>query len=488
MATLANDPRGFRRVFVDSPTRKRYTIRLGKVSAQHAQGFRSKCRALEDAVKLGLTPCPDIMRWLNALADKMHAKLVKAGLVAARTVSTVGPWLDEYIEARSKVIKVRSATRLRETARDLQAFFGVGRSVRLITKDQASQWQETRMLAGLSQATIRTECGNAKQFFNDAVARGLIESNPFAHLKSGSLASAVDAYASADDCHKIIAALPDAKYRLLFGLARWAGLRIPSESRVVTSADVNLADGLMSIRISKTEAHVGKHFRQVPICDHLRGLLQERMGQCQPGERLIAMASDKSLDGHSRRIIAEAMRMAQVERWPKIMQTLRSSCAKDWKAEGVPEFAVDAWLGHNNVTSRKHYTSNVPPQMFTLVTGIVPAARKAARTLADYSGRNEKTRDPQNGNNADLPELSDRFHRVPLGSLPAKIGATGFEPAASWSRTKRSTKLSYAPNLGHQDHLWRKCEHSSGGRTIKDGWFGVSDREMFPILPFWPTP
>ena len=27
------------------------------------------------------------------------------------------------------------------------------------------------------------------------------------------------------------------------------------------------------------------------------------------------------------------------------------------------------------------------------------------------------------------------------------VGATGFEPATSWSQTKRSTKLSYAPNL-----------------------------------------
>lgn len=25
------------------------------------------------------------------------------------------------------------------------------------------------------------------------------------------------------------------------------------------------------------------------------------------------------------------------------------------------------------------------------------------------------------------------------------VGATGFEPAASWSRTKRATKLRYAP-------------------------------------------
>ncbi len=30
-------------------------------------------------------------------------------------------------------------------------------------------------------------------------------------------------------------------------------------------------------------------------------------------------------------------------------------------------------------------------------------------------------------------------------ALVLVVGATGFEPAASWSRTKRATKLRYAP-------------------------------------------
>ena len=36
--------------------------------------------------------------------------------------------------------------------------------------------------------------------------------------------------------------------------------------------------------------------------------------------------------------------------------------------------------------------------------------------------------------------------KVPSSPYAEKIGATGFEPATSWSQTKRSTKLSYAPN------------------------------------------
>ena len=31
------------------------------------------------------------------------------------------------------------------------------------------------------------------------------------------------------------------------------------------------------------------------------------------------------------------------------------------------------------------------------------------------------------------------------GIVRFRIGATGFEPATSWSQTKRSAKLSYAP-------------------------------------------
>ena len=36
----------------------------------------------------------------------------------------------------------------------------------------------------------------------------------------------------------------------------------------------------------------------------------------------------------------------------------------------------------------------------------------------------------------------------PAVSVVTPVGVTGFEPATSWSRTKRSTKLSYTPSCG----------------------------------------
>ena len=35
----------------------------------------------------------------------------------------------------------------------------------------------------------------------------------------------------------------------------------------------------------------------------------------------------------------------------------------------------------------------------------------------------------------------------------SRIGLTGFEPATSWSRTKRSTKLSYSPLFPRHDRF-----------------------------------
>ena len=54
-----------------------------------------------------------------------------------------------------------------------------------------------------------------------------------------------------------------------------------------------------------------------------------------------------------------------------------------------------------------------------------------------------------------------RSHRV------ARIGATGFEPATSWSQTTRSTKLSYAPI-----YLARRCGNHNLG--FQQNWLRVA--------------
>ena len=68
----------------------------------------------------------------------------------------------------------------------------------------------------------------AKQFFAAAVRKKLIESNPFADLKSTVQANPERFYfVSRAEADKVLAACPDAQWKLIFALARYGGLRVP---------------------------------------------------------------------------------------------------------------------------------------------------------------------------------------------------------------------------------------------------------------------
>ena len=54
------------------------------------------------------------------------------------------------------------------------------------------------------------------------------------------------------------------------------------------------------------------------------------------------------------------------------------------------------------------------------------------------------------------PSLGTLLSRLPVVEM---VGATGFEPATSWSQTRRSTRLSYTPNSREQrTPYWTNCQ------------------------------
>lgn len=79
--------------------------------------------------------------------------------------------------------------------------------------------------------TMLGEVGGAKR-------RKIIDANPFDSLRSGPTPSKDIRYITPDEIQRVIDACPDAEWRLLFGLARYAGLGIPSESHRLIWADM----------------------------------------------------------------------------------------------------------------------------------------------------------------------------------------------------------------------------------------------------------
>lgn len=358
MASIANDPGGRKRLILNSNgTRK--TIWLGKVSRQDANFFKVHAEKLHAACLMGEMPDDKTSRWLAALPDETHAKLVAVGLAPARQSTELGPFLDKYFEGLS--LKPESIRKLKQTKVKLLAFFDPKKPLRAITPNEAADWRQSLTAAKLSEAAVKIHAGNAKTIFASAVLRGLLSVSPFQHLRSGCTRSAESRYITADEADAIVDALPEeGGWKLLFSLARHAGLRIPSESHLLTWADVDFDKARLKVRSPKTERWAGHESRQVPITPKLMKLLQDRFAAAKEGEeRLVTMRGA----GHMRRMIEAAIKRAEVAPWKKLFQSLRSSCEKEWAMQH-PQFAVSKWMGHSLVVSGRHYANEVPDELF----------------------------------------------------------------------------------------------------------------------------
>lgn len=429
MASLANDG-GLFRVLVSSPTRNRYPIRLGRVKRRYAQTFCTWVTELEDAVNLNQPPREAVGKWLSGLRNDVRLKLVKAGLATSDSAANLSEWFEKHLASKTR-IKIRSRVKLEQTRRSLIAYFKGGRHVGSITVDEALDWKTSLEVQRLSEATVKTHCGNAKEFFNAAVRRGLIAKNPFGQLPSGSTRRSVMTHVSPADIEAVIQHLPNARFKLLLGLSGFGGLRIPSESRLVRRCDVNPGLTRLRVHCAKTDGHPDKMVRYVPICPRLRPLVAARIQELEGEEDyLCPIGTEAGIGGHARRVVLRAIVAAGQKPWPDIFQTLRSSLVLELKTSGLPEFAVDAWLGHNNATSRRHYTSGVPEQLFDRVSGPMQAAQNPAQKTSETRGMLKTEAEEKKARAAESPVLSEDFQELPLQSEIRKMEAEGIEPSS----------------------------------------------------------
>lgn len=152
--------------------------------------------------------------------------------VAAREGSTLIAFADTYIKRRTDA-KVSTKTVWWRTRNHLQRYFGDHKPLQQVTVGDAKDFRRHLKEQGLADDTVLRTCGIAKQFFTDAVDRGLVSTNPFKHRDIPTATGAGDKsrefFVTRDLANKVLEALPDAQWRLMFALARYRGLRCPSE-------------------------------------------------------------------------------------------------------------------------------------------------------------------------------------------------------------------------------------------------------------------
>jgi len=358
--------KGYRLSFHDADKRKR-SIWIGGISEAKANEWKVHVEHLLYISGRGEPPHNSTIDWLSRLKDSEHRKLSGVGLVESRAERmrlnmTLVQWLDTYIGERADLKASTIETYIK--ARDsLIAYFGKNRQLRSIRSEDAEKWRIWLATKGnrrdkerlsMADATVRRRTGKVKQFFAKAVERGLIDENPFVKLVSTSKPNHQrQFFVPADWIARCIDAAPDGTWRTIIALARYGGLRCPSEVLRLKWSDVSLPDGRMIIHASKTEHHDDGGVRVCPIFPELRPFLETSWEGAPEGAVYVIdryRSGAVNLRTQFKRIILRA----GLKPWPRLMQNLRASRETELMGQ-FPSADVASWLGNSVPIAMKHY-------------------------------------------------------------------------------------------------------------------------------------
>lgn len=279
---------------VVGPNGHRASFNFGAVTQHDAQWTTDRVHELNTIRKLGQTIPPHLLRWLAGISDELHHRLSRAGFVEPRVkVPTLQGFLEESIARAEEQLKPSTIVCLKSTKDRLLAHFDGSTKLDRITTDDAMRWRRTMKNAGLSEPTLRHHARNVKRMMSQAVKDGGIAADPFAELPSAST-NGTKRYVTIEESEKILAAMPNIAHRTLFALARFAGLRVPSETHNLTWKDIDWDNNRM--RVYSPKAHrfdVSREdaIRTVPIEPRLATILREAFEAAPKGSAQVVAIS-----------------------------------------------------------------------------------------------------------------------------------------------------------------------------------------------------
>lgn len=379
---------------------------------------------------MGEKPADATRAWLKSLDRSVIERLADVGLTETREATRLGAYIQGYIDQRHDA-KPNTRKKYRTTQLLLIKHFGVDRKLESITRGDADAWRRA-IGEGRSENTIRKYVCVAKLYFNAAVRSKLIDENPFDDQPSATMPNTTREYfVSRDEAAKVLAACPDAEWRLLFALGRYGGLRCPSEQFALKWSDVDWEGHRFCVRSPKTEKLVHQGIRFVPIFPELRPFLEEAFDLAADGE-LYVVSRHRHESCNLRTQLGRIVARAGLVPWPKLWQNLRATRQTELEAE-FPLHVVCRWLGNSPVVARKHYLQ-VTDEHFAKAAGVDGARvneqseqEAYARCAHSNAAMHEMEGNGGNGQSPNGPISGDCAALPPVAML--NIAEAGVEPA-----------------------------------------------------------
>jgi len=358
MASLTKcvDREGWFLQFRDHEQRKRKLWIAGdsKDSKREAETFRYYIDDLIRAKKANMEPGPDAARWVTKLTGRYRERLVCWGLAEPLSVKLsadegrlLGSFLTAYIEGRTDV-KQTTTINYNQTKRVLVEYFGANKSLKSITKADAERWRRWMLARPMAIATVSKHGKRAKTMLAEAVKDRLLSESPFADLKGADESNTLrQRFIGPAIVAKVLEACPDADWRLIFTLARFGGLRCPSEVLGLKWTDVDWDANQLRIDSPKTGLRV------IPIFPEIRKALDESFEAAAVGA-VYCVSRYRDKTQNLRTQLGRILEIAKVEQWPKLFVNLRSTRRTELQ-ELFPDHVVNKWLGHSGKVAEKHY-------------------------------------------------------------------------------------------------------------------------------------
>ena len=318
--------------------------------------FRQLVKMLVRWKRHGTPLCHRDQIRVNNLPLALRDALADKGLIEARHVKSLAGFLNGYLEERTD-LKPRTCMAWKTSIKMYVDYFD-DVPLHEVTQEKAALFRVHLVKQEYSTAYISKLIKNARHFFAVGKRRKLIDENPFKYVEAGSqINKARMKFVALEVTNRLIDACSNARDRLKIALARFAGLRIPSELVGLRWSEVDWDKGVFVVHSPKTERK-GKSQRIVPIfdldkpCLKLRPYLLAARQEAPEGEDRIfpEIHEKKSLGSWAEKL----WKRAGVAMWEKPFQNMRSSCATDLR-DKFPAHLCEAWLGHTGKVADDHY-------------------------------------------------------------------------------------------------------------------------------------
>ena len=458
------DRPGWKIRFRDDDDRQR-VLWLGKCAKRDALTAHRHVEQLLSAKELNGCVDPKAVQWANGLDARLRDRLLSLGVLNNQSVSdvprTVLAYMRAYIKSRTDWKKPENYERAVDL---LEKYTGEDRPLASLTLGECERWHRWLMDdkngAGLSPNTAGQHVKRCRQMMRQAVNERLIERNPLVGIKIDLRSdTSKNRFIDADAAVALLNACPDQEWRTLYALARYGGLRCPSEVLRLRWTDIGWDRGRFKVRASKTERY-GKGERIVPLFPELKAELDALYSLAAPGMNCPAdsyiITRYRSNESNLRTRFHKIVDVAGVERFPKPFMALRASRRTELEGTGrFPNHVLNDWFGHSGAIAETHYLQTTEAdytealQGSAVVTPVVTTqpGREATRGGEDAEKPTKsplETRGVASGVGKDTPHrirtCNLRFRRPML--YPIELGVLVWQLAGNYSGTLNSRKTS----------------------------------------------